>query len=348
MIATSMIDQARGVSLLHLVEPDTPLTRIAGTQGGEYAGPCPFCGGTDRFHVVPAAGKWYCRHCHPRGGDAIDYVQRRERVAFQAAIALLTGAARLPPRPASPAYAKPSADAAWTRPAWQHAAQLLVEQAQDALDAPEGAGARAYLTGRGLHPATWQAWRLGCRWGWHPALQQKLPAITLPWHAPAGELMAVQYRFFTPPGVATAGCAAGLGKRDRFGQKAGGDRQLFGLPLRQGRGTLILCEGELNAVSLWQDAHTWADVLSFGAQDAAAFLDTGGKPSLRQAQLLVALQKLAVPYRQVIVWADEEPRAVAAATRIAGPQGHALWSDGGDANDWLQAGRLAERLTYGG
>ena len=89
MIASTQIAQARQVDLLRLVEPDTTLIRIANTHGGEYAGPCPFCGGTDRFHVVPATGKWYCRQCTPRGGDAIDYVRQREQLPFQEAVQFL-------------------------------------------------------------------------------------------------------------------------------------------------------------------------------------------------------------------------------------------------------------------
>ncbi len=334
MVPQTQIAQARQVSLLHLVEPDTALVRIAGTHGGEYAGPCPFCGGADRFHVTPAAGKWYCRHCAPRGGDAVDYVMRGRNLTFQEAINYLTGQPHLPARPAAPAYARPSAEPAWTLPAWQHAAQLLDAQARWALAAPEGEPARAYLAGRGLEPLAWQAWRLGFRRAWHTVQKAELPALTLPWHAPTGEIQAVQYRF----------CAPDLGKRDRFGQKPGGERRLFGLPLLAGRDTLLLCEGELNAVSLWQVAHPWADVLSFGSQDAAAFLADSKPLSVRQAQLLATLQKLAVPYRQVLIWADEEPRALAAAERF-GAKGAALWSDGGDANDWLQAGLLAERLA---
>gem|GEM_PF-2478343 len=91
MLPQTQIVQARQVDLLRLIEPDTTLTRIANTHGGEYAGPCPFCGGTDRFHIVPSAGKWYCRQCTPRGGDSIDYVQRREQIAFQAAVEFLAG-----------------------------------------------------------------------------------------------------------------------------------------------------------------------------------------------------------------------------------------------------------------
>ena len=98
MLPQTQIAQARQVDLLRLVEPDTTLIRIANTHGGEYAGPCPFCGGTDRFHIVPSAGKWYCRQCTPRGGDAIDYVQRREQVAFQAAVDLLAGVTAWVPR----------------------------------------------------------------------------------------------------------------------------------------------------------------------------------------------------------------------------------------------------------
>ena len=30
--------------------------RVASTHGGEYTGPCPLCGGVDRFHVWPEEG----------------------------------------------------------------------------------------------------------------------------------------------------------------------------------------------------------------------------------------------------------------------------------------------------
>ena len=172
MIASTQIAQARQVDLLRLIEPDTTLIRIANTHGGEYAGPCPFCGGTDRFHVVPTTGKWYCRQCNPRGGDSIDYVQRREQVAFQAAVALLAGntawtaqRVEMHTRLQAPPIALPN----WTQPAWQQAAHTLVQEAEASLaDDTAGAAARAYLADRGFQPATWQAWRLGCHLAWQP------------------------------------------------------------------------------------------------------------------------------------------------------------------------------------
>ena len=175
MIAQTQITQARQVDLLRLVEPDTALSRIANTHGGEYAGPCPFCGGADRFHVVPEAGKWYCRQCTPRGGDAIDYVQRREQVAFQAAVDLLAGNATWAPSMQMRARSnvQPIVLPNWTQPAWQQAAQALVQAAEAGLaDDVAGGAARTYLVDRGLQPATWQAWRLGFHLAWQPVRRE--------------------------------------------------------------------------------------------------------------------------------------------------------------------------------
>ena len=154
-----------------------------------------------------------------------------------------------------------------------------------------GAAARAYLAGRGLRPATWQAWRLGFHHAWHPVRREALPAITLPWFGADGTLQAVQYRYFGP----------GIARHDRFGQKAGGQRSLFGLQRLSGRATLIVTEGELNAISCWQVAAAWADVLSIGSQE-----------NVRQARVSEALKGAALPYRWVIAWLDERERALTA------------------------------------
>jgi hypothetical protein len=328
MIASAQIEAARQTDLLRLVEPDTTLVRIASTRGGEYAGPCPFCGGTDRFHVQPMQGWWFCRNCAPRGGDAIAYVQRREQVGFPEAIQLLVGHAQRAPRQPQPGCAKPIAAAHWTQPAWQQAAQMLTDEAHQALFQVKGAAARAYLIQRHLQAESWTAWRLGYRWTYHTAQEQGLPAVTMPWITGDGTIQAVQYRFF----------GAGITKRDRFGQKAGGQRFLFGLHLRQRQPTLVVCEGELNAVSLWQVAHEQADVLSFGSQEGVLHHHTRAM-----------LASLAEEYRQVFIWLDDLVRAAAAVPAIAPANGYALWSEGGlDANDRLRDGSLAAWLAAHG
>jgi hypothetical protein len=53
-------------------------------SGPEYHGPCPFCGGTDRFVVWPEkgnAGRYWCRQCR-RHGDAIQLLRDRDGLTF--------------------------------------------------------------------------------------------------------------------------------------------------------------------------------------------------------------------------------------------------------------------------
>jgi DNA primase len=92
-----MIDTARikqDTNLLALIGTDTTLRRVASTQRGEYAGPCPFCrAGEDRFRVQPERGLWWCRQCSPteHWQDAIDYVMQRDSVSFSEACRVLGG-----------------------------------------------------------------------------------------------------------------------------------------------------------------------------------------------------------------------------------------------------------------
>lgn len=44
----------------------------------ELAGPCPWCGGDDRFVFFKDTGRFLCRGCRPDGGDVIDFHCRNE------------------------------------------------------------------------------------------------------------------------------------------------------------------------------------------------------------------------------------------------------------------------------
>jgi hypothetical protein len=81
----------------------------------DRAGPCPRCGGHDRFSINLKKQVWNCRGCQ-RGGDVIELVRFLDDVDFRQAVALLAGddaeprrrCAALPPPPA-----KCNAGAAW-------------------------------------------------------------------------------------------------------------------------------------------------------------------------------------------------------------------------------------------
>jgi len=87
------IDRARAVKILGEIERrGIKLTK----QGTEHVGPCPRCGGIDRFAMNDIKGVWNCRGCE-KGGGVIELVQHLDGVDFNAAVTTLAGPAE--PRP---------------------------------------------------------------------------------------------------------------------------------------------------------------------------------------------------------------------------------------------------------
>jgi Toprim domain-containing protein/CHC2-type zinc finger protein len=68
---------------------------------GERVGPCPVCGGRDRFSINIKKQIWNCRGC-ARGGDVVDLVQHLDGVDFKSAVATLGGDERKPNAPVKP------------------------------------------------------------------------------------------------------------------------------------------------------------------------------------------------------------------------------------------------------
>jgi len=85
------VADARVVSVLEVVDRRGLKLKRSGT---ELVGPCPVCGGEDRFGVSTRKNLWHCRGSG-RGGDAIALVQYLDGADFLAACEDLTG--RPPP-----------------------------------------------------------------------------------------------------------------------------------------------------------------------------------------------------------------------------------------------------------
>lgn len=80
--------------LLSVISPLVPLKKIGTSSGGEWSGPCPFCGGNDRFSVQPYHDepRWLCRYCTDgKWKDIIDFIQRRDNTGFVDACQTLFG-----------------------------------------------------------------------------------------------------------------------------------------------------------------------------------------------------------------------------------------------------------------
>lgn len=251
------------VDVLSLVERDTPLRRVAAK---EYAGPCPKCGGTDRFHVTPVW--WFCRQCHEQRGDVIEYLQWRDDLSFSEACAALEDSG-------SALGTIPGANTAQRRPkvtptpkgeppseAWQDRARSLVAYAEAQLW--ENEEALAYLRGRGLRDETIRAAHLGyvprtmhdggARWG----LEDPRIEIAHGWTIPCEVDSAIWYVKIRRPGEHARGKYANV----RGGPTGG---VIYGLDDARDRWDVVLCEGELNALVLRQEIAGVCGVVSVGA-----------------------------------------------------------------------------------
>src|SRR6476619_3465818 len=83
-------------------------------QGHELIGPCPLCGGTDRFGVHLIRQVWNCRGCGV-GGDVIDLVRHLDRCTFTTACETLIGEHRNLPALRRPTQ-KPNNKSSWLWP----------------------------------------------------------------------------------------------------------------------------------------------------------------------------------------------------------------------------------------
>lgn len=304
----------------------------------EFSGPCPHCGGTDRFHVK--ADAFMCRKCHPKWSDAIEYTSWLEGVDYYGAIMRLdNGATSMPVVEKIKPVAKAASTSAyvWDEP----------KRRQDALDnhalllAGESKFARAaleYLQGRGIGMDAAKAFKLGCDAVYLPgsyeyeSRKQSYPkkvAISLPWFNHDHALMCVKYRYLESHIYTDVD---GKERKENKTSRGSSLGHVFGWQALSGPDkcdVLIICEGEMNAISIWQAGQGLVDVLSAGSESVTTVLP-------------IAVIELAKQYKYRIVWADKGDIADAAALSIRAASMRS--PKGKDANDWLQAGKLGDLL----
>ena len=261
-----LIDQAKAVDLLTLIGRDVVLTRQAATHGGEWAGPCPFCGtGQDRLRVWPnheaGCGKWWCRVC-TQGGDAIQYVRLRDRASFRDAVQILAGAELSRARPETPALA-PDVGAEQHEPPsteWQTAARHIVDQATTALWTEAGERARVWLKARGLSDDTLHAAQLGY--------------LPTDWREEAEGWGLAGNPIYLPRGILIPCEVSGVlwylkvrrpVDKPKYLQARGGRPALYWAESLAGHEAAVFCEGEFDTLLLWQAAGDLAGVATLGS-----------------------------------------------------------------------------------
>lgn len=330
-----MIDTA-SVDLLGLIGRDVKLRRVASTNGGEYAGPCPFCGGRDRFRVWPARGRFWCRKCGAQG-DAIDYIRRRNGLGFREAVEALglpgrsTGPtaslARLPSEPLAP----PNAN-------WQERGRVFAAECEVALWSEIGARALAWLRGRGLSDDVIREARLGYnaqdrwedrgKWGLGPGRPIWLPrGIVIPWEI-EGNLWRINIRRPLSPAQEARGEPKYIGPAGWANALYNADRLEPGRPA-------VLVEGELDALTVRQHAGDLAVTVATGSVGGAR--RTRWLARLAIASLvLVAFDADDAGEEASAYWLKVLPNA--RRWRPYWGDANAMARDGADLRAWVMAG----------
>lgn len=299
--------------------------------GAYHVGACPFCGGVDRFTVkhTPQGDKWHCRQCGDgKYHDVIEFIMRRDGIGFIEACRL-SGAELYPVTP-NTTQVQPDKPAAAQVPDEATQARMMraMDTASDALYTGAGMGAQDYLTARGLDLGTWYAWQLGAADVYDPTVKRKRPALSIPWYYSDAQrelITAIKYRFIDedPNGL-------------RYTSAPGSIPVLYGLwDVLKTDTTLLLVEGEINALSLWQCRPQGTTVLSIGSEG-------GGRGYI--------LQKLADLYPRVFIWCDDPARTRKYQAMITKPakglQSPIIDGRKIDANNLLQAGKLCDFIRH--
>ena len=306
------------------------LKRVSASKGGEYHGPCPLCGGNDRFHVWPEQGEhgsWWCRGC-AKGGDAIQYLRDVEGMGYKAACARLG----VEPMAAPAANQIPAQRQAQTftptqvaapEDIWSTKAEAFVQYCHDQLlNNPDQL---AWLAARGIDAVQVVKFRLGFNPAnaWRERTAWGLPVEIKPETGKPKKL-------WLPLGLVIPVLADGLVVHLRI-RRPEGDLRYFVVPgsnraplvTRRDAEAFVVVESGLDAILIDGLAGDLVGVVAMGNDSA--------KPSADLYPLLTQAAHLS------ICLDSDEPRKNKSTGRLESPGAKAsLW--------WLSQFRQAERI----
>jgi len=341
------------MNVLELASKRVILKKVASTHGGEWQGPCPDCGGNDRFHVWPdqnnGKGAYWCRSCG-RTGDNIQFLRDFEGMSFRNACAELNislpsrrdlGGA--PSQPRTKPEFKPVSHAC-PGDLWQEKAEKFISWSQACLE--RNREAIAWLSGRGISQETAKDFQLG----WNPGEDGKdifrarkgwgLEEATRDDGRPKA--------LWIPRGLVIPYIIDGIIYRIRI-RRPEGEPRYYVLPgsamppmiLGRERRAFVVVEAELDAIAIVA-CNATAGSLAMGSvsakPDAEAFALLEGA-----LEILNALDYDAAGARAMEWWSEQFERC----SRWPVPQGKdpgEAYRLGIDLDKWIQAG-LPPALT---
>jgi len=281
------------MNIIDLIQADGfTLKRQATTNGGEYAGPCPFCGeGKDRFRVWPEQknGRYWCRSCG-KTGDSIQYLRERRGISFVEACNILDH------DPGPRLNITRPMPAAWTprkaitpNEAWQAKARAFLDGAIGCLWSPKGDVMRQWLHDvKGLSDDSIKVSGLGYNltdiyesrgtWGLEASLKdngtekkQWIPAGLIIPYIVGGQVLRLRIRRDEP----------GDGSRYIVVSGSSMEPMAWG----QDKAAAVIVESELDGLLLNQEAGDLCGVIAMGT--ATAKPDTATHEALNAAAVIL-------------------------------------------------------------
>jgi DNA primase len=350
------------MNVLELAAKHVKMKKVSSTKGGEWQGPCPDCGGKDRFHIWPeemsGKGGYWCRGCG-KTGDNIQFLREFRGLSFHDACAELgidvpnrhspSLAARFS-SPVAPAEKKTEqthfVPAVHGAPAdlWQERAEKFVAWAQEKL--LWNTDVLSWLEERGIGLDAVKGFRLG----WNPGDGGKdLYRPRKSWGVP--ETFHEDGRakmLWIPRGLVIPYSVGGVLQRIRI-RRPEGEPRYYVLPgssmsvmmIGSDRKSFVVVESELDAIAC-AAACPLAGSVALGSVSAKP--DAEAEASLRKSlSILLALDYDEAGKKAVSWWSKNFPNV----SRWPVPKG----KDPGDARSlgidlgqWIKAG-LPPALT---
>jgi hypothetical protein len=319
-------------------------------QGGEYHGPCPKCGGTDRFHIWPEQGEhgsFWCRACG-LGGDTIEYLMKIDGLTFPEACKQIGRQLQPETEYQAPRFKKPSQDPETftpretTGPAdlWlQHATKLADWAHEQLLNNPTQL---AWLAERGINLDTVKETRLG----WNPGEKGKdLYRSREAWGLESvyKEDGTTRKKLWLPIGLVIPCYQQGQLHRLRIRKPEGEPRYYLvpgsgTAPMILGRSlkAFVIVESELDAIMVYAHSRDLAGVISQG--NSTAKPDTGSAAILDKAlAILIALDSDEAGIRAARWWQQQYPQAERHPVPVGKDPGDA-YKAGVDIREWVKLG----------
>lgn len=344
------------MDILTLAQSKTKLKKTASTHGGEWVGPCPSCGGRDRFHVWPEktdsrrsdrVGIYWCRSCG-KAGDVVQWLVDFEGMSYADAFRTL---GEPMPENHSHKYAAPKlhkpppTECTSNQPErhtdqsdlWLSKAAALVEHAEKLLS--ETAFAIKWLKKRGITKKTAAGMRIG--WLSEDRFRQREA-----WGLPQQMKDNGQAKKLWIPGGLVIPMLDGTGAVRRIRIRRFGEQEpryyvmpgsimacmAHGFPNR----AAVIVESELDAIMLAGIAGDLAAVLALGSSTAKPGADAT-KALAACAVVLVALDSDRAGAEAMRWWSDNFPNSRRWPVPAGKDPGEAFAS-GVDIRAWVTAG----------